>query len=211
MNQINYQLLCDKEIEQIQQAGHTPSLLLHCCCAPCSSYVLEYLTRFFTVTVFYYNPNITPAGEYEKRKQELSGLLGSMPAQNPICWLDAPYEPERFAGLAKGMETLPEGGARCMACFRLRLEETARAAKAGGFDYFTTTLSISPMKNAAALNKTGELLSDVYGVSYLYADFKKRGGYQRSVALSKQYGLYRQNYCGCIFSKDQADKKEEAL
>lgn len=195
---INYQ----KEME-IVIAGfgdRTPSLLLHACCAPCSSAVLERLAEHFHITVFYYNPNISPETEYQKRVEEEKRLLTEMPLKNPVSFLEGKYAPERFFEMAWGMEGEPEGGARCMKCYALRLRETAERAREDGFDFFTTTLSVSPYKNAQKLNEIGAAMAKEYGVPYLYSDFKKKGGYQRSIELSRQYGLYRQNYCGCVYS-----------
>lgn len=200
MNKINYQKELDKVIEVLQRQGRVPRLLLHSCCAPCSSYVLEYLSRYFEITVFYYNPNIYPPEEFGKRVEEQKRLIAQLPAEHPISFLDGPYEPERFYEMARGLEQVPEGGARCFKCYRLRLTETAEMARAGKYDYFTTTLSISPLKNAEKLNEIGGQLAKDYGVDYLYSDFKKRNGYKRSTELSREYGLYRQDYCGCEFS-----------
>ncbi len=204
----NYQLLLDKELKTIIAAGRVPKLLLHSCCAPCSSYVLEYLSRYFDITVYYYNPNISPAEEFTYRAEEVARLLAEMPLARPVKLLVGAYEPERFAALAVGREEEPEGGSRCAACYRLRLEETARVAAAGEYDYFTTTLSISPLKKAETLNKIGGQLAQQYGVAYLYSDFKKREGYKRSCVLSAEYHLYRQDYCGCVHSKTQAEKRK---
>ena len=178
-----------------------PSLLLHDCCAPCGSYVLEYLSRYFRITVFYCNPNISPEEEYRKREGEVKRLLAVLPAKYPIAFAEAPYEPERFFMLAKGHEADPERGERCTLCYRLRLAETAEYARAHGFGYFATTLTLSPYKDSERLNAIGRELEAQTGVKYLPSDFKKRGGYQRSIELSRIYGLYRQNYCGCIYSK----------
>ncbi len=203
----NYQKELDKILEDSQVRGS--SLLLHGCCAPCSSYVLEYLRKWFKITLFYYNPNITDEAEYEKRANEAKRLVSCMNAEKPedgqavypIAFVRGKYEPERFLQAVKGMETCPEGGERCRVCFRLRLAETAKMAQEGQFDYFTTTLSISPLKNAEMLNTIGEEIARDLNVRWLPSDFKKKGGYQRSVELSEKYGLYRQNYCGCIYSK----------
>lgn len=200
MNKINYQKELDKVINRLEQQGRVPRLLLHSCCAPCSSYVLEYLSRYFEITVFYYNPNIYPPEEFGKRVEEQKRLIAQLPAEHPISFLDGPYEPERFYEMARGLEQVPEGGERCFKCYRLRLTETAEMARAGKYDYFTTTLSISPLKNAEKLNEIGGQLAKDYGVDYLYSDFKKRNGYKRSTELSREYGLYRQDYCGCEFS-----------
>ncbi len=199
MQNINYQKALDEIIENL--GGRVPTLLLHDCCAPCGSYVLEYLSKYFSITVFYYNPNISPEEEYQKRAAEVRRLIREMPEKNPVSFREGPYEPERFRELSRGHESDPEGGERCFACYALRLRETALRAKAGGFDFFTTTLSISPYKNARKLNEIGKQLEREIGVPYLPSDFKKRNGYLRSIELSRRYGLYRQNYCGCVFSK----------
>lgn len=208
MNRRNYQKELDKVIENLEKEGKVPRLLLHSCCAPCSSYVLEYLSQYFSVTLFYYNPNIAPAEEYEKRVEEQKSLIERLPAKHKISFLEGPYEPEKFYRLAKGLETLPEGEERCFRCYRLRLAEAAYMAKEGKFDYFTTTLSVSPLKNAEKLNEIGEELAKEYQVKYLNSEFKKRDGYKRSIELSAEYGLYRQNYCGCVYSKREALQRE---
>ena len=210
MNKINYQKELDKVIEVLQRQGRVPRLLLHSCCAPCSSYVLEYLSQYFEITVFYYNPNIYPPEEFGKRVEEQKRLIAQLPAEHPISFLDGPYEPERFYEMARGLEQIPEGGERCFKCYRLRLSETAEMARAGKYDYFTTTLSISPLKNAEKLNEIGGQLAKDYGVDYLYSDFKKRNGYKRSTELSREYGLYRQDYCGCVFSMRERRAQQEA-
>jgi len=197
----NYQKILDKTIEQHVSRNETPSLLLHACCAPCSSYVLEYLSQYFSITIFYYNPNITEESEYRKRVAEEQRLISELPAKNKISFIEGRYDPQRFFEMAKGKENIPEGGARCFDCYRLRIAETADVAKEKGFDYFTTTLSISPLKNAQKLNEIGSEEAERTGVPYLFSDFKKREGYKRSIQLSAQYNLYRQNYCGCIYSK----------
>ena len=197
----NWQRELDNITANLQSA---PRLLLHACCAPCSSYCLEYLARFFGITVLYYNPNITNAEEYQKRAAELVRLTEEMPLERPVKVIIADHDPESFYSIAKGLESVPEGGARCFKCYRLRLEYAAKYAAEHNFDYFCTTLSISPLKNAEKLNAIGEELSGIYGIKWLPSDFKKRGGYQRSIELSKQYGLYRQNYCGCEYSKNKS-------
>lgn len=206
MNKRNYQLELDRLIAAIPE-GDTPSLLLHSCCAPCSSYTLEYLTRHFSVTVFYYNPNISPEEEYRRRVEEQKRLISELPVKNPVSFIEGEYHPEEFYGAIKGLEHIPEGGERCFVCYRLRLERTARLAAEEGFDYFATTLSISPYKNAAKLNEIGSELSEVYAVKSLPCDLKKRGGYKRSIELSAEYGLYRQDYCGCVFSKRESEER----
>ncbi len=206
----NYQKELDKIIEGLGAVKESaPTLFLHSCCAPCSSYVLEYLRRCFRITVFYYNPNITEEEEYRKRAAEQKRLIAAYNGElsegkrpgHPIQVVEGDYEPECFFQIAKGLEQCPEGGERCFACYELRLRETAKRAKAGGCDYFTTTLSISPLKNAAKLNEIGEKLAGEYGVAWLPSDFKKRDGYKRSIELSREYGLYRQDYCGCVYSR----------
>lgn len=206
---INYQKELDKLIDNLQKEGKVPKLLLHSCCAPCSSYVLEYLSDYFEITVFYYNPNIYPDTEYEKRVSEQQMLINAMQVKHPISFVAGPYDKERFYEMAKGLETVKEGGSRCFSCYELRLKEAAVLAKAGGYDYFTTTLSISPLKNAAKLNEIGQKLSEEYQVDYLFSDFKKKNGYKRSTELSKIYGLYRQDYCGCEFSYLEAEKRRK--
>ncbi len=247
----NYQKELDNIIERNCAAGgRAPTLFLHSCCAPCSSYVLEYLRRYFRITVFYYNPNITEDEEYRKRvaeqkrlisayNKELTGKVsvirdgreltdagaahgfgeqtdgeeagngnGGVPNIGyPIAVVEGDYEPARFFAMAKGLEQCPEGGARCFACYEMRLRETAGRAQEGAFDYFTTTLSISPLKNAAKLNEIGEALAQVSGVAWLPSDFKKKDGYRRSVELSREYGLYRQDYCGCVYSLMERERK----
>ncbi|MCI9098646.1 MAG: epoxyqueuosine reductase QueH [Lachnospiraceae bacterium] len=201
MNKINYQLQLDKILDNLQKKQEIPRLLLHSCCAPCSSYVLEYLSDYFQITVFYYNPNISPAREYQQRVREQKRLIEEMAFRHPVYFQEGNYEPKRFYEMARGMEHLPEGQKRCDACYRLRLGEAAKSGAAGGYDYFTTTLSISPLKNAQKLNEIGISLGEECKIPYLPSDFKKRNGYGRSLELSAQYHLYRQNYCGCIFSR----------
>jgi predicted adenine nucleotide alpha hydrolase (AANH) superfamily ATPase len=197
---MNYQRLLEEKLRELSRSGAVPTLLLHSCCGPCSSYVLEYLAQYFDITVFYYNPNIYPEAEFHKRAEVQRELLGKMALPRPVRLLVPDYEPDAFEKIAAGLEDEPEGGRRCLNCFELRLEEAAKAAAAGGYDCFTTTLSVSPHKNAEALNAIGAMMGEKYGVSYLYADFKKKNGYKRSIELSGQYGLYRQNYCGCRYS-----------
>lgn len=200
MNRINYQKELDKVIESLSQQEKVPTLLLHSCCAPCSSYVLEYLSNHFGITVFYYNPNIYPDEEYEMRVREQQRFIRAFPAKHPIDFIEGAYDKERFYEMARGLEAVPEGGQRCFQCYELRLREAGELAKARDFDYFTTTLSISPMKNAEKLNEIGLRLAEELGVSYLSSDFKKRNGYKRSTELSREYGMYRQDYCGCVYS-----------
>ena len=205
MPKLNYQLELDRTLQKLSLANKRPSLLLHACCAPCSSYVLEYLTQYFDITVFYYNPNISPENEYLHRVSEIKRLISEMcPSVN---FIEGRYEPEKFYEMAKGLENEPERGARCLKCYRMRLEESAAVAKENKFDYFTTTLSISPQKDSIVLNSIGKEISEKYDIPYLFSDFKKKGGYKRSIELSAQFHLYRQNFCGCIFSKMQSQKK----
>lgn len=210
---MNYQKELDKQIERLQNNREVPRLLLHSCCAPCSSYVLEYLSQYFEITVFYYNPNIFPESEYTKRILEQQGLIEKMKTVYPVSFLAGSYDKEKFYDMAKGLEKVKEGGTRCFGCYELRLCETAYQAKMGGYDYFTTTLSISPLKNADKLNEIGTRLGEEYGVPYLQSDFKKKNGYKRSIELSKEYGLYRQDYCGCEFSvRDvSVDNKDQSM
>ena len=200
----NYQKELDKIIDNIEG---TPRLLLHSCCAPCSSYVLEYLSRNFSITVLYYNPNVYPPEEFDHRASEQKRLINEFNKSdgiiNKIDLMIADHDPGEFYEIAKGYEDEPETGKRCMRCYRLRLEKTAQIAKEQGFDYFTTTLSISPLKSADALNSIGEAVAREYGVKHLPSDFKKKEGYKRSIELSREYGLYRQNYCGCEFSQSK--------
>ncbi len=209
MNQTNYQKELDKTITRLQAQSRVPTLLLHACCAPCSSYVLEYLSAYFKITVLYYNPNISPRSEYDTRAEELKRLIDEMTFKYPVKLIVGEYEPEKFYAMAKGMEDLPEGGERCFRCYEQRLSYTAKLAKEQDFDYFTTTLSISPLKNAAKLNEIGLALEKECGVPYLVSDFKKKNGYKRSVELSAEHNLYRQNYCGCVFSKQADTKRQE--
>lgn len=208
MNKRNFQKELDKIIAKNESAGRLPSLLLHSCCAPCSSYCIEYLSRYFKITVFYYNPNISEEQEYRKRVKEQMRLIASMPVQHPVSFVEGDYHPEEFFTMAKGLEHCPEGGERCFRCYEMRLRAAALKAKELGADYFATTLSISPLKNAEKINEIGERLSGELGIAYLVSDFKKREGYKRSIELSKEYGLYRQNFCGCAFSKAEALKCE---
>ena len=200
VQKVNYQKELERLLKELGAAERVPTLLIHSCCAPCSSYVLEYLSQYFEITVFYYNPNIYPESEYTKRILEQQKLIRDMKFKYPVSFLAGRYEKEKFYAMAQGMEDLKEGGARCMKCYELRLAEAARQAAAGGFDYFTTTLSISPMKNAQKLNEIGVRLGNEYGVEYLVSDFEKKNGYKSSIEVSKEYGQYRQDYCGCEFS-----------
>lgn len=197
---INYQKELDKLIADL---NNRPALLLHACCAPCSSYCLEYLTQYFDVTVYFYNPNISESDEYRMRKEELKRFVSEYTFENEVRIIEGDYNPDEFYQVARGLEKCPERGERCMKCYGLRLRKTALLAKKLNSDYFCTTLSISPLKDAAAINEIGYRLEKETGVSWLPSDFKKKEGYKRSIELSGEYGLYRQNYCGCIFSKNQ--------
>lgn len=196
---VNYQLEMEKQIKSIKKS--VPTLLLHACCAPCSSAVLERLGDIFEITIFYYNPNITEEEEYEKRLAEIHRFVSVFSTKYPIHILDGRYDPKKFFEMSRGLENEKERGKRCYQCYLLRLEETAKLAKKKGFDYFTTTLTLSPYKNCHWINEIGQNLEKKYHITYLYSDFKKKSGYQRSIELSRQYDLYRQDYCGCIYSK----------
>ena len=221
MNKRNYQKELDIVLEGLD---HRPSLLLHSCCGPCSSYVLTYLSRYFDITVLYYNPNIYPPEEFDKRAAEQERLIAAlnrdlrlpdeckgsavMPeGSTDIKFLAGSYDPQEFFDMAAGLEDIHEGGARCFKCYELRMREAAAAARDGGYDYFTTTLSISPLKNAEKINEIGEALEKEYGIKHLPSDFKKKEGYKQSIELSKKYDLYRQDYCGCVYSKKERDNR----
>lgn len=214
-NKVNYHKELEKEIKKWSDKEMCPTILLHSCCAPCSSYCMEYLSKYAEITAFYYNPNITDENEYRHRVSELKRLIDEMfvgqtdkvfiedktsTVYKPN-FLEGEYDPDSFYNIAKGLESEPECGRRCIKCYELRLRKTAEEAAKGGYDYFTTTLTISPLKDAQVLNRLGIKLGEEYGVKYLPSDFKKNGGYQRSIELSREYNLYRQNYCGCEFSK----------
>ena len=205
---INYQLLLDQTLKEIADSGNVPKLLLHSCCAPCSSYCLEYLSDYFSITVLYYNPNIEDE-EFERRYREQVRLVSELETKHPVSVVRGVHNTDLYYNAVAGHENDPEGGERCRICFELRLDEAARFAKENGFDYFTTTLSISPLKDARLLNSIGRQMSERYGIRYLYSDFKKKNGYLRSIELSKEHSLYRQDYCGCVYSKGQkmSDKK----
>lgn len=205
----NYAKELEQLIQKLQQEGKVPRLLLHACCAPCSSAVLEYLSQYFAITLLYYNPNIAPLEEYQKREAELRRLVSQMKFTHPVELLPCQYDGQAFVQAARGLEGEPEGGKRCEVCFRLRLRYAAQEAARLRFDYYTTTLSISPMKNAPLLNQLGEEIGREFGVAHLPSDFKKKDGYKRSVQLSKEYDLYRQDYCGCAFSKAQRQREKE--
>lgn len=198
-NNINYQKQLDKIIQGLGDIA--PSLLLHTCCAPCSSYCIEYLSSYFNITVLYYNPNIYPESEYLHRKAEQIRLISEMKTKYPVKFIDCDFESEKFYETAKGLENCREGGERCFKCYRLRLTKAAKIASENGFDWFTTSLTISPLKNAQKINEIGVELAEKYGVKFLLSDFKKKEGFKRSIELSKEYNLYRQNYCGCEYSQ----------
>ena len=206
---VNYQIEMERELARIAESGRRPRLLLHCCCAPCSSYVLERLNSIFEIAVFFYNPNIYPQAEFEKRVEEQRRLVAEMPHEGRIEVIRGDYNPDAFLRMCRGHEEDPEGGERCTRCFRLRLSETAKLAALRGDDYFTTTLSISPLKDAQRLNAIGSEYARTFDVPYLFSDFKKKNGYKRSCELSAQYGLYRQDYCGCIFSQRNRQDRDE--
>lgn len=199
---INYDLYLEKIIEEIKEKKLKPKLLLHTCCAPCSSAVITRLASYFDITVFYYNPNIEPLEEYLLRKEEQKRFLKEI--NLGIKFEDCDYENEEFKNISKGLEDLPEGGFRCHECFKLRLTKTAKKAIELNYDYFGTTLTVSPYKNSQVLNSIGEEIEKELNIKYLYSDFKKKEGYKKSIELSKEYNLYRQNYCGCIYSKEEA-------
>ena len=208
MNKVNFQKETDKIISKISEQGTLPRLLLHSCCAPCSSYTLEYLSDYFEITVYYFNPNISPESEFENRYSEQKRLIEALPVKNKIKLIKGDYDYNEFLAVAKGLESVPEGGERCFKCYRLRLEKTAQLASEQGFDYFCTTLSISPLKNSQKINEIGFDVGEAYGVKWLPSDFKKREGYKRSIELSREYDLYRQNFCGCVFSKNEKQEEE---
>lgn len=210
----NYQKELEQLLENLIEYKQVPTLFLHSCCAPCSSYVLEYLSEYFSITVFYYNPNIYPDEEYYKRVEEQKQFIRRFNENNrnfhKISFVEGNYDKDKFYEMAKGLEQIPEGGERCFGCYELRLREAAEYTKELGMDYFTTTLSISPMKNAEKLNEIGEKLAKEYGIQYLTSDFKKKNGYKRSTELSREYGMYRQDYCGCVFSlREREQQKQE--
>ncbi|MDO4649204.1 MAG: epoxyqueuosine reductase QueH [Eubacteriales bacterium] len=203
MQNRNYQRELEQLIQTYQKEGKVPRLMLHSCCAPCSSYVLEYLSKFFEITVLYYNPNISPKEEYDRRVEEQERLIREMEFVHPVKLIVGTYDPERYYAMAKGLEKVPEGGERCFKCYRLRMEAAASLAKEEGYDFFTTTLSISPLKRSAVINDIGEELSVIYHVAHLPSDFKKKNGFKRSTELSAEHHLYRQNFCGCVFSRPE--------
>lgn len=194
----NYSDKCDEILNNLTS---TKKILLHSCCAPCSSYVISYLTNYFDITILYYNPNIFPYEEYIKRKEEQIRLISEIESKNKLDIIDCEYDNEKYTNLIKGLETEPERGSRCNICYEMRMEKTAEIAKNKKYDYFCTTLSVSPYKNSTLINQIGEKLEKKYNIKWLYSDFKKKDGYKKSIELSKKYNLYRQNYCGCIYSK----------
>ncbi len=206
---MNYQKELEKILKNNIEKSFVPTLLLHSCCGPCSSYVLEYLSNYFKITIIYYNPNIYPEEEYLKRKKEQQELIKKLPVKYPVSFMESTYDSKEFFSISRGLENLKEGEERCFKCYNLRMEQTAKKAKEYNFDYFTTTLSVSPYKNSNILNEIGKKLEEKYQVKYLYSDFKKKNGYKRSIELSKIYDLYRQDYCGCVYSKIERDKRYE--
>lgn len=206
---VNFQQKLDEKLAEITELPKEPELLLHVCCAPCSSYVLEYLSNFFRITLFFYNPNIAPKEEFDKRVMELKRFVREFPMKHPVRVEVGEYRPEEFFAMAEGLEQEPEGGSRCYRCYEQRLKRTAEKCRQEGYDYFTTTLSISPYKNAEWLNEIGERQGEFHGVNYLISDFKKKNGYRRSIELSNQYQLYRQDYCGCVFSKAERERRKQ--
>ena len=208
MDKTNYQRMLDGIIEDITKRNLLPRLLMHSCCAPCSSYCLSYLAEYFSITVLYYNPNISPEEEYRKRVNEQQRLIRELPVKNHISFVEGEYEPLKFFHMAVGMDVMPVGGGCGCDGYAVRQRVAAGYALLHGFDYFTTTLSVSPHKNAQRLNETGLMLEKEYGVKYLVSDFKKKGGYQKSIQYSKEYNLYRQDYCGCVFSKKEREKRQ---
>ncbi|WP_069997151.1 epoxyqueuosine reductase QueH [Cellulosilyticum sp. I15G10I2] len=204
MNKINYQKILDVTLEQLKMSQRVPTLLLHSCCAPCSSYVIAYLSDYFYITVFYYNPNIDETEEYVKRAKEQKDLIDKMSTKYPVKFIEGAYDTEVYTEMASPLAAEKEGGSRCFLCYQMRLQKTAETAERLKFDYFATTLTISPLKNVNKLNEIGEKLQEVYGIAYLCSDFKKREGYKRSTELSRTYNLYRQDYCGCSYSKQHS-------
>lgn len=209
MENISYQKELDNFIQDLEKNGEVPTLLLHSCCAPCSSYCIDYLSKYFRITIFYFNPNIYPPLEYEKRVHEQERFIQEFPTKYPVNFIAGEYRQKDFYDAVKGLEREKEGGKRCTECFRLRLTETAKKAKEIHADFFTTTLSISPMKDAKRLNMLGDEIAANFGLKYLHSDFKKKNGYLQSTKISKEYGMYRQNYCGCIFSLKEREVYEK--
>ena len=201
----NYQVNFENIINKIKQQKEVPTLLLHSCCAPCSSYVLTLLSDYFKITILYYNPNIEPFEEYQNRLNEQKRLINELPTKNKINFIETDYNNQLYHQIIDDVQSLKEGGNRCFKCYEIRLNETARLASKYHFDYFTTTLSVSPYKNSDKINEIGEQLQAKYSIPYLYSDFKKKEGYKSSIVLAKKYNLYRQNYCGCLFFKNSAE------
>ena len=197
----NYYLLFENQLNRIKEKGKVPTILLHSCCAPCSSHVITFLKEYFDITIIYYNPNIYPYEEYKKRKEEQIRLLNEIKSKNKLNIIDCDYDNNFYEETIKGLEKEKEGGSRCYKCFWLRLDKTAQIAKENNYDYFSTTLTISPYKNSTVINEIGKELETIYNITWLYSDYKKKDGYKKSIQLSKEYNLYRQNYCGCIYSK----------
>ncbi len=210
LKQLNDNQIMEEELKSVDNLDYTPKLLLHSCCAPCSSHVISVLAPHFHITILYYNPNIEPYEEYLKRKEEEIRFIAEYPSPNPIDIMDCDYDNDKFHEIVRGLENAKEGGERCFICYELRLRKTAEVAKSNVYDYFTTTLSVSPYKNSAKLNEIGLKLQDEYDVKYLVSDFKKKNGYKHSIELAAEYGLYRQDYCGCIYSKRDRDNKMKA-
>lgn len=202
---MNYDLMMEEEIKKIIPGE---KLLLHACCAPCSSAVLEYLANTFEITIFFYNPNITDSIEYQKRLHEIKKFIKEFKTKYPISLIEGKYNQNDFFAIAKELENEPERGKRCYKCYELRLKETAQVAEDNHFSYFTTTLSLSPYKNSNWINEIGQKLDTKYTSHYLYSDFKKKNRYKRSIELSKEYNLYRQDYCGCIYSKQERERRK---
>lgn len=202
---INYHKICLEEISKLEKI---PTILLHSCCAPCSSYVISFLSQYFNITILYYNPNISPQEEYEKRKKEQIRLIKELKTKNKLDYLDCDYDNELYNELIKGYETDSEGGSRCSICFKMRLEKTAKLAKENNYDYYCSTLTVSPHKNSKIVNEIGETIANKHNIKWLYSDFKKNEGFKQSITLSKKYDLYRQDYCGCIYSKKVKEKQE---
>ncbi len=195
---MNYQIVLENTLKNLKEKK---TLLLHACCAPCSSYVIEYLSNYFDITILFYNPNINNDTEYNKRLQELERFVKEFKTNNPVKVISLGYNHDEYLQTVLGLEEEKEGGSRCLKCYRLRIEKTFEYAKQYNFDYVTTTLTISPLKNSQVINKIGSELENIYHINYLYSDFKKKEGYKRSIVLSHEYNLYRQDYCGCEFSK----------
>ena len=207
MNQIPTQKAMDAFLLKLKEEKRVPKLLLHSCCAPCSSYVLEYLSPYFEIYDFFYNPNIGVKEEYQLRTKEMKRLIGQMPLEHEVHFIEGSYEPEKYYEQVRGYEQCPERGERCEICFRMRLKESAKMCREFGCDYFATTLTISPLKDAVLINKIGTEVGRMMEVAYLPSDFKKRNGYKRSIELSAEYDLYRQSFCGCVFSKGEGHEE----